>query len=82
MIFTASTSTHYLLSRVCTDNSTSDSSNVRANATSSSADIYQTSSLSNALIEDIQDGILDQVRLHCSTRQTLLDAVVYDVTEK
>ena len=73
--------TNDLLSKISTDNSTSDRSVVGADATLPFPDVYQVPLLPNALIKDIQDGILDKFAPHCSHRQVLIDAIAYDLIE-
>ena len=77
----APASTDNLLSKISTDNSTSDQPGVGTDATLPFSDIYQIPLLPIALIKDVQDGILDKFRPHCSNRQILIDTVAYDLIE-
>lgn len=79
----SSVSTNDSLSKITTNDLTfnEDSSNTDADSVVPFPDVYQIPSLPNALIKDIQEGILDKFGPHCSNRQILIDAVSYDLIE-
>jgi hypothetical protein len=73
--------TNNLLSKISTIDIDliSDGSGAGADGTISFPDVYQIPLLPNALVKDIQDGILDKFGPHCSNRQVLIGAVAYDL---
>ena len=76
----SSVSTNNPLSKITTNDLISNGSGGAADIVQF-PDIYQIPLLPNALVKDIQDGILEKFGPHCSNRQIIIDAVSFDIIE-
>ncbi|CAF3813633.1 unnamed protein product [Rotaria sp. Silwood1] len=74
--------TNGCLSNQRMENSRSDQYGVDADIFIPFPDNYKIPPLPNALIKDIENGIVEKFGPHCANRQILIDAVAYDLIEK